>query len=62
MDGNSVVPHDVDTLFVDEANGDYRFNPESELVKPNFPSLPLDRIGVEGSRMKSKVDAWRSGN
>lgn len=62
MDGNSVVPHEVDNLFIDEANGDYRFNPECERVKPNFPSLPLDRIGVEGARMKSKVDAWRSGN
>ncbi len=62
MNDNNVVPHDTDDLFIDAANGDYRFNPECELVKPNFPSLPLDHFGVEGKRMKCKVEAYRSGN
>ena len=38
---------DVDPLFVDESNGDYRLKPESPALKFGFEPIPYDQIGTK---------------
>jgi len=37
---------DIDPLFVNEAEGDFRLRPESPAWKMGFKAIPVDRIGT----------------